>query len=74
MRLKKNFVININIIRFKNVKSNNNFIFLIFKNILYILENDFNLIFIKVLYKNGYLIKFVLNNIKIERYEIKVIW
>ena len=43
------------------------------KNILYILENDFNLIFIKALYKNNYLIKFVLNNIKVERYKIKII-
>ena len=37
------------------------------------LESDFNFIFIKVLYKNDYLIKFVSNNIKIERYKIKVI-
>ena len=44
-----------------------------FKNILYILENDFNLIFKKTLYKNDYPIKFISNNIKIERYKIKVI-
>ena len=62
-----------NIIRLKNIKSNNNSIFLIFKNILYILESDFNLIFINILYKNDYLMKFVSNNIEIERYKIKVI-
>ena len=37
------------------------------------LDNDFNFIFIKALYKNDYLIKFVSNNIKIERYKIKII-
>ena len=43
------------------------------KNILYIFESDFNFIFIKALYKNDYLMKFVLNNIKVERYKIKII-
>ena len=62
-----------NIIRLKNIKSNNNSIFLIFKNILYILESDFNLISIKALYKDDYLIKLVLNSIKVERYKIKII-
>ena len=44
-----------------------------FKNILYIFENDFNFIYIKILRKNDCLIKFVLNDIRIERYKIKVI-
>ena len=44
-----------------------------FKNILYVFNNNFNFIFIKVLFKNDYFIKFSFNEIKVGRYKMQVI-
>ena len=41
-----------------------------FKNVLYVFDNDFNFIFIKVLFKNDYFIKNLFNEIKVERDKI----
>ena len=60
-------IIIINIIRIKVKKNNDQIVTLNFKNVLYIFNNDFNLIFMKVLFKNNYFIKILFNEIKIER-------
>ena len=66
-------VVDIDIIRLKSIGNNDNTVILIFKNILYILESDFNLIFIRILRKDNYSIKFILNDIKVDRYKLKAI-
>ena len=46
---------------------------LYFENVLYVFNNNFNFIFIKILFKNNYFIKFSFNEIKVERYEMQII-
>ena len=55
-----------NIIRLKYIKDNDNLVNLVLKKILYIFESNFNLISMSALRKNNYLIKFILNNIKVD--------
>ena len=66
-------IIIINIIHIEIKKINDQIVTLNLKNVLYIFNNKFNLIFIKALFKNNYFIKFSFNEIKIERNEMQVI-
>ena len=66
-------IVIINIIRIEIKKINDQIVALNFKNVLYIFDNDFNFIFIKILFKNNYFIKFSFNEIKVKRNEMQII-
>ena len=66
-------IVIINIIRIEIKKVNDQIITLNLKNVLYVFNNDFNLIFMKVLFKNNYFIKFSFNEIKIKCDKMQII-
>ena len=66
-------IIIINIIRIEIKKINNQIVTLNLKNVLYVFNNNFNLIFMKTLFKNNYFIKFSFNEIKIKRDKMQII-
>ena len=66
-------IVIINIIYIEVKRVNNQIVILNFKNVLYIFNNNFNLIFIKILFKNNYFIKFSFNEIKVKRNKMQVI-
>ena len=63
-------IVIISIIRIEIKKINDQIVTLNFKNVLYVFNNNFNLIFIKTLFKNNYFIKFSFNEIKIKYNEM----
>ena len=66
-------IVIINIIRIEVKKINNQIITLNLKNVLHVFNNNFNFIFIKVLFKNNYFIKILFNEIKVKRDKMQVI-
>ena len=63
-------IVIINIIRIEDKGVNDQIVTLNFKNVLHVFDSDFNLIFIKILFKNNCFIKFSFNEIKVKCYKM----